>query len=364
MLTGTNTNQKEHVVNRLMSRVSIHAAVLCVLGFVAAPAQAQQKDGDLWEVTSEMSMPGMPAGMQMPGGGPRDVCVKRNDPSPPVAAERCEMYDRRQSGSTYSWKMRCEGNTTGSGDITYEGRDRYRGTMTMNHEGQAMTMKLAGRRLGDCDTATYQGQAQRQVAAAQRQGQDAMDQACARSLQQMQPAALRGDSPYKCNPKYKPEFCAKLQTQEGFALVASRRRPQGMAGIQIGDLQESAEFCGVKGEDIRERLCRRAEQQESLEFLSSSCVGQGGTPGYGAQIVTRECAGRTFSSPPAEKYMGVCSAAARQGLMQPTADAGKKGAAPPRAAEAKPAEAKPAEPTAAETAVDQGKRLLKGIFGR
>lgn len=349
-------------MNRLLSRLSIGAAFVCAHTLVAVPAQAQQKDGDLWEVTSEMSMPGMPAGMQMPGGGARNVCVKRNDTRPPVADnEKCEMYDMRRTPSSYSWKMRCQGST-GSGDITYEGRDRYRGTINMDQGGQTMTIKLVGRRLGDCDATAQQAQVQQQVAAVQRQSEQAMEQMCVGAVQQMTSTYLKPDSPYKCGPKYKTEFCSKLQTQEGFTLVSSRRRTQAVAGMPIGDLQEGEEFCGIKGDEIRERLCRRAEQAETLDFLGSTCVGQG-TPAYGNAIITRECVGRTFSSPPAEKYRGFCGAVARQGLMQQTAD-GKKGTAPAKAAEAKPsAEAKP-EQSPQDTAVDAGKRLLKGIFGR
>lgn len=332
---------------------------------VALPAHAQ-KDGDLWEVATEMSVPGMPAGMKMPGGQTRNVCAKRGggNERPPVSDnERCEMYDMKRSGNSWSWKMRCQGDppTTGSGDIVYEGRDRYRGTINMDAGGQKMTMKLQGRRVGDCDYAAQQAQVQQQVASVQRQQQQVSEQMCAGGVKNMMSMYLRPDSPYQCGQKYKTEFCARLQTQEGFALVA-QRRPTGVAGMPSGDLQEASEFCGVNGADLRERLCRSAEKTESLEFLGTSCVGHG-TPGYGQAIAARECAGRTFSSPPAEKYRGFCSAVVRAGLMKPAAADAAKGAA---RADAKPAD-KPAEKPAESTqdsAVEAGKRLLKGILGR
>ena len=127
-----------------------------------------------------------------------------------------------------------------------------------------------------------------------------------------------------------------------------------------GDLKEVGEFCGFSGTDLRARMCKRADEQETLDFLASSCLGYArldGSPSakpadsFGSVIIARECAGRTFSSPPAQKYRTFCSAAARQNLMQPaTADAGAT-------APAKPEEKK-------EDAATRGKKLLKDIFNR
>jgi hypothetical protein len=179
----------------------------------------------------------------------------------------------------------------------------------------------------------------------------------------MMSQSLRPDSPYKCDAKYKTEFCSRLQTAEGFALVASRR-PSQVAGMQSGDLKEATEFCGVNGDEVRLRLCKHADEQESLDFLASSCLGYARTTGtptakptdsFGSAIVGRECAGRTFSSPPAQQYRNFCTAAARQNLMQPaTADAGK----PAVAATEKPEEKKD------DSTSTRAKKMLKDIFNR
>src|SRR5215470_13122534 len=117
---------------------------------VIQPALAQNREpGDLWEVASEMSVAGMPAGMQMPQRPPQRVCRARNSDKPPVSDNdgRCEMYDVKRTSNSYAWKMRCEGNATGSGEMTYESRDSYKGTINMTVSGQTMTMKMTGRRV-------------------------------------------------------------------------------------------------------------------------------------------------------------------------------------------------------------------------
>lgn len=345
-------------------------AMLALALSAALPTAAQPKEpGDLWEVANEMSMTGAPAGMQMPQRPPQKICRARNSDQPPVGDNdgRCEMYDVQRSASSFAWKMRCQGNppSTGNGEMTYEGRDSYKGTINMTAGGHQMTMKLTGKRIGECDAAESKQQVaavQQRAAAAQQQANDAFAAMCKGAVDTMMSQSLRPDSGYKCDAKYKADFCARLQTTEGFAIVAPRK-PAQVAGLPSGDVKEASEFCGVNGDQIRVALCQRAEQQESLDFLASSCLGHartGGTPSakaadsFGSTIVARECAGRTFSSPPAQQYRSFCSAAARQNLMQPvTADASNPGTA---AAE-KPEEKK-------DDTTARAKKMLKDIFNR
>jgi hypothetical protein len=357
-------------MNRPLSRL-LPAVVTLVLSF-ALPAAAQPREaGDLWEVTNEMSMPGMPAGMQMPQRPPQRVCRARNSDKPPVADNdnRCESYDVKRTPTSYAWKMRCENNTTGTGEITYEGRDSYKGTINMNVGGQSMTMKMTGKRVGDCDGGEQKRQiaaVQQQVAAAQQQQQDAFAQMCKCGVDSMTAQPLRPETGYKCDAKYKVDLCKRLQTQEGFAIVAPRK-PSAIAGLASGDLKEAADFCGVNGDQIRVSLCKRADEQEAVDFLASSCLGYARKDGaasstpadtFGSVIIARECAGRNFSSPPAERYRGFCSAAARNKLMQPvTADASKATGTPSAAGTATTEEKK-------DDAATRGKKLLKDIFSR
>ncbi|HTT11831.1 MAG TPA: DUF3617 family protein [Burkholderiaceae bacterium] len=341
---------------------------------VALPAAAQPKEpGDLWEVATEMSMAGMPAGMQMPQRPPQRICRARSSDTPPVGDNdgRCQMYDVQRSASSFAWKMRCQGNppSTGTGEMTFEGRDGYKGTINMTVGGQSMTMKLTGKRVGDCDATEAKQQVaavQQRAAAAQQQAADAFAAMCKGAVDSMMSQQLRPEAGYRCDAKYKADFCSRLQSPEGFAVVAPRH-PSAVAGMPGGDLREASEFCGVNGDEIRLRLCKTADAQESVDFLASSCLGYARTTGlagakagesFGSTIAARECAGRTFSSPPAQQYRAFCSAVARQNLMQPaTADAATSNAGAATATADPPAEKKD-DPAA------RAKKMLKDIFNR
>jgi len=354
-----------------MIRLSIRLlpAALALALSAALPAVAQNKEpGDLWEVTNEMSMSGMPAGMNLPQRPPQRVCRARTSDKPPVGDNdgRCEMSDTQRSGNAFSWKMRCEGNppSTGTGEMTYEGRDSYKGTMTMNVSGQTMMIKMVGKRVGECDAGESKRQVaavQQQAAVMQQQAADARAMQCKGAVDSMLPYMLRAEAGLQCDPKYKTELCRNLQTLECFSAVAPRQ-PSQAAGLGSGDLKEVGEFCGANVTDLRVRLCKRADEQETLEFLATSCLGYARVDGsrlakpgdsFGSVVIARECAGRTFSSPPAQQYRSFCTAAARQNLMQPvTADASKAGTGT----------TKPEEPK--EDATTRGKKLLKDIFNR
>jgi hypothetical protein len=69
----------------------------------------------------------------------------------------CKVSDYKQSGNKVTYNMACTGAQpmTGTGEFVYEG-DTYTGTMVMNMSMERggspmpMTMKYAGKRLGDC----------------------------------------------------------------------------------------------------------------------------------------------------------------------------------------------------------------------
>jgi hypothetical protein len=139
---------------------------------VTALAQSGPRRDGTWEVTMEMSMPGMPAGMAMP---PMKVtqCItpqEAQDPEKLVPRQPqqpnngdCKVSDYKVEGNKVSWKMACTGRQkmTGTGEVVYTA-DTYTGMMQMNMEGGnmpgQMTMKYSdartacpGRdRLGGC----------------------------------------------------------------------------------------------------------------------------------------------------------------------------------------------------------------------
>jgi hypothetical protein len=133
------------------------------LAFLAAAlpglshAQAPNMKEGLWEVTTRMEMPGMPA---KPTTMQRCVTQKEVQDAatmPPGGAgdKACKVTDYKIQGNTANWQMVCQGEMamTGSGTITYSGTS-YSGsqTMTMKHAGQAqnMTVHFSGKHLGDC----------------------------------------------------------------------------------------------------------------------------------------------------------------------------------------------------------------------
>ena len=128
------------------------AGVLVLAGSLFA--QGPRRDGR-WEVTVEMQM----AGMSLP---PQTItqCVTKEEAADPQQGlppagrggnpTDCKVSDHKVDGNKVTWSMACEKEKmSGTGEFVYAG-DTYTGTMKMNAQGQAMTMKYSGKRLGDC----------------------------------------------------------------------------------------------------------------------------------------------------------------------------------------------------------------------
>jgi hypothetical protein len=131
-----------------------------VLSFAAvcshAAAQSPMRPGN-WETTMEMDMPGMP--MKMPPMKNTRCVTQQEIDSPnrglPSGPQKnpndCKITDYKQSGNTVSWNVACSGQQpmTGSGELKFN-NDAYDGVIKMMMNQQQMTMKMAGKRLGDC----------------------------------------------------------------------------------------------------------------------------------------------------------------------------------------------------------------------
>jgi hypothetical protein len=65
--------------------------------------------------------------------------------------KNCKATDVRTVGDKTTWKMTCTGAQamTGTGDMTVKG-DSYAGVMKMTTAQGEMTMKMSGKRIGDC----------------------------------------------------------------------------------------------------------------------------------------------------------------------------------------------------------------------
>jgi hypothetical protein len=142
-------------------RLHFATAALLVLAssisaqIVDAPrAAAADEKGDLWEVTSQMSMEGMPMGM--PAQTSR-VCAPKDWKEPPAGRDErheCKNSDFKAEGPKVTWKVACTGAMpmTGEGEITRDGTDAYAGTIKFTSSEAKMITKLNGRRVGECDT--------------------------------------------------------------------------------------------------------------------------------------------------------------------------------------------------------------------
>ena len=141
-----------------MRILAIPLAATAALAWHAHAAAPNMKEG-LWEVTTRMEMPGMPAAQ--PTTVRRCVTKKEVEDSakmPPgmdTRDNRCKIADYGVQGNSARWKIVCEGDMamTGSGTITYAGTS-YSGsqTMSMQHGGQTqnMTVHFTGKHVGDC----------------------------------------------------------------------------------------------------------------------------------------------------------------------------------------------------------------------
>lgn len=139
---------------RRLSYTALLAAVLCA-GAMAEPSNMQP---GLWEITTEMDMPGMP--VQIPPQTTRhcytaaDLAEARNT-VPQGAEEHCKMTEYQVDGNTATWTMECTGDTPmrATGSMT-SSADRYSGEMQSVMQGPGgnmqMTTRWRGRRIGDC----------------------------------------------------------------------------------------------------------------------------------------------------------------------------------------------------------------------
>lgn len=141
-----------------MSRTRIWMVVGCCLMAMAVSAQGQRKAG-LWEVTSSMSMSGMPNMPQM-GSHTQDVCVtqamidKYGGPYSNPQTGQCQVTNVSLTASGMTANLSCSGgmNMTGTIQMTFVDANTTKTTvnMSMNASGNSMNMTMQS-------TATYKG---------------------------------------------------------------------------------------------------------------------------------------------------------------------------------------------------------------
>jgi len=93
--------------------------------------------------------------MEMPAQTLR-VCAAKDWKQPPAAMDerqKCQSSDFKTAGPKATWKATCAGPPamTGEGEITRNGADAYSGAIKFTSSDGDMTIKLSGRKVGDCD---------------------------------------------------------------------------------------------------------------------------------------------------------------------------------------------------------------------
>jgi len=343
----------------LRTSIALSPIVLSAALALAAPSVLAQGKDDLWEVKTQMSMPGMPAGM--PGmAQSHQVCA---DKDPKKAAtqrpdtEKCKVGDYKESGNRVTMTVTCPDGKAEIEQTFNAARTEYKQSMKMKTSDGDMTMNSTGRKVGSCDAQQARKKQDQQVAALQKQSDAAMaqGQAVMAKLESDQikqcTSALDGmkaqgfgvyaqcgtqksacDSMAQSAPKAakvctanSAEYCKRYRTMEGF-LKAS------------GD-ETGARMCNVSRQQIAASHCPRAQKTENLAYLGRYCLAEA------KPIAEQHCVGRSYTSAAAGKYGDFCTAyLARAGIEQP--------------------EAKKDAKSKVSDGVSQGINKLKGLFGR
>ena len=128
----------------------IGAAVAVALGVGAGThARAQAAKGDQWETTAQMAMEGVP--MRMPASTVK-VCAAKEWKEPPGGRKECKNTNMKREGNKVTWDVQCSGPTmAGRGELTFESESAYSGTIKFTSDQGNMTVKLTGKKIGECD---------------------------------------------------------------------------------------------------------------------------------------------------------------------------------------------------------------------
>jgi hypothetical protein len=137
-----------------MTRLSLSTLLVLTLTTAAVLAQHPMRPGR-WEVTMQSQMPNMP--VQMPEMKTTQCVTEAQlkDPQSAVPAgspnSSCKVSDYKTVGNMVSWKVACTGQQamTGTGEMTFSG-DTYTGLMKTKMSQGEMSIKMNGKRLGDC----------------------------------------------------------------------------------------------------------------------------------------------------------------------------------------------------------------------
>ena len=381
------------MTKNLGAAAALLGIVVAGAGFLPKASLAAGTD-ELWEVSTQMNIPGMPAGM---GAMAQQVC-RGTDPKQEFASRKdmqdCTVTDLKQSATRVTMTATCKGDRKVTVDYNYNaGRTEYKGTIRVLDGGKEMLMNTSGRKVGTCDAQEAKRGQDAQVARIQAESANAKAQAeeilrrseaeqiqaCNGAVEKMDFSGLgmygrctnKNDDTCRqlmtayqkqypkvaaaCNAKVS-EFCRVYQTREGFM----------RAGRDRSKLSEAAAGCGVPSETVRASLCVDAAKSDSYEFIGGFC------PDQAAPLAKEHCAGRSYTASEGDarrvepKWFKFCTAVAgRFEDDSGTAQAPSAASSPAQSAAQKATETinsitniNPGE------AINSGINKLKGLFGR
>jgi hypothetical protein len=343
-------------------RMHFLATLLLALPLVAAA----QDTGELWEISSQMNIPGMPAGM---GAQTQRVC-QGDDPARRAASDKdqkdCKVTDKKQTATRLQVTMACKQGTMTIDQQYNAARTEFKGSMKMTSKEGDITVTTTGRKVGACNvqqaakerdekSAAMKKQvdaAMAQGAAATKQYADSQIKQCATAAETMNWAGFgvysqcykKTDAKCKesmgtsdqmspeiaksCNARI-ADYCKRYQTQEGFLKAKAD--------------ENAAQMCGVTTASVKAAQCPKAAQG-SLVFLGAYC------PVEAKPVAQEHCTQRDYTSRMGGKYARFCdSYFAANSLAKPGAQ--------PQSATEKATDT-------VKQGVSKGMDKLKGLFGR
>lgn len=121
-----------------------------------AQTQSPMRPGS-WQVTMKMNIPGMG---DMPPMTQTQCVTAAMLKDPQTAIPKgpeggdCKVSDYKFTDTTATYKVSCTQPMamTMLGEMKYSGTDSYTGTMTMDTNGQKLSMSFDAKRLGECAT--------------------------------------------------------------------------------------------------------------------------------------------------------------------------------------------------------------------
>ena len=316
-------------ISRLLA-AWVYACLAASPLLAATPAGTVEK-GDLWQVSTQMSMEGIDLPM---GPQSNTVCSDRGWSRPPVGTgdNDCQVSDVVNTPSKTTWKMTCGGAHAmkGEGEINRTGPDDYTGLMKMTGADGTFLMKMKGHKIGECDLAAVRqeradtiARVQAQVDAGTKAQADAMAAMCNGAADGLDIVTLTTQATHCADPAYKTKLCAKVQTRDGLEMTANRPPDYGTDAV--------AKYCGADVAAMKQQYCADAVQKQDYAYLAKSC------PAEVETIAKKECPGRDGTSFYATPLGQLCAAYAKDAMSQQN-------------------QAKP------ESKKEKSKKILKGIF--